>query len=117
MIFPSNRVRIMVATKPIDFRKGHDGLAALVKNELHKDPFTGTVFVFRSRRADRLKLLYWDGTGLVMAYKRLEEHTFTWPAIKDGVMNLGHTQFEALFSGLDWRRVRAVEARAPMAVE
>ena len=58
MIFPSNRVRIMVATKPIDFRKGHDGLAALVKNELHKDPFTGTVFVFRSRRADRLKLLY-----------------------------------------------------------
>ena len=126
MIFPSNRVRIMVATKPIDFRKGHDGLAALVKNELHKDPFTGTVFVFRSRRADRLKLLYWDGTGLVMAYKRLEEHTFTWPAIKDGVMNLCHAQFEALFvvsktrlrhDGLDWRRVRTVEARAPMAVE
>ncbi len=56
MIFPSNRVRIMVATKPVDFRKGHDGLAALVKNELHKDPFTGTVFVFRSRKADRLKL-------------------------------------------------------------
>ena len=129
VIFPSNRVRIMVATKPIarhwartngahgSLRKGHDGLAALVKNELHKDPFTGTVFVFRSRRADRLKLLYWDGTGLVMAYKRLEEHTFTWPAIKDGVMNLGHAQFEALFSGLDWRRVRAVEARAPTAVE
>ena len=58
MIFPSNRVRIMVATKPVDFRKGHDGLAALVKNELHKDPFTGTVFVFRSRKADRLKLIY-----------------------------------------------------------
>ena len=95
----------------------HDGLAALVKNELHKDPFTGTIFVFRSRRADRLKLLYWDGTGLVMAYKRLEEHTFTWPAIKDGVMNLGHAQFEALFSGLDWRRVRALEVRAPLAVE
>lgn len=72
MIFPSNRVRIMVATKPIDFRKGHDGLAALVKNELHKDPFTGTVFVFRSRKADRLKLIYWDGSGLVMAYKRLD---------------------------------------------
>lgn len=50
MIFPSNRVRIMVATKPVDFRKGHDGLATLVKNELHKDPFTGTVFVFRSRK-------------------------------------------------------------------
>ena len=52
-----------------------------------------------------------------MAYKRLEEHTFTWPEIKDGVLILGHALFEALFSGLDWRRVRAVEARAPMAVE
>lgn len=67
MIFPSNRVWIMVATKPVDFRKGHDGLAALVKNELHKDPFTGTVFVFRSRKADRLKLIYWDGSGVVLA--------------------------------------------------
>src|SRR3546814_14277267 len=95
MIFPSNRVRIMVATKPVDFRKGHDGLAALVKNELRKDPFTGTVYVFRSRKADRLKLIYWDGSGLVMAYKRLEEHSFTWPDIRDGLMSLNHAQFEA----------------------
>ena len=51
MIFPSNRVRILVATKPIDFRKGHDSLAAVVKNELRKDPFTGTVFVFRAKKA------------------------------------------------------------------
>lgn len=57
----------MVATKPIDFRKGHDSLSALVKNELRKDPFTGTVFVFRAKKADRLKLLYWDGTGLVVS--------------------------------------------------
>ena len=117
MIFPSNRVRIFVATKPVDFRKGHDGLAALVKNELKANPFTGTVFVFRSKRADRLKLLYWDGTGLVMTYKRLEEHTFTWPAIRDGVMKLSHAQFEALFDGLDWRKVRAIEARAPTVAE
>jgi transposase len=86
VIFPSNRVRIMVATKPIDFRKGHDGLAALVSSVLRKDPFTGTVFVFRSRRADRLKLLYWDGTGLVMACKRQEDARFTRPAINDGIM-------------------------------
>ena len=102
----------MVATKPVDFRKGHDGLAALVKNELHKDPGAGTVFVFLSRRADRLKLLYWDGTGLVMAYKRLEEHTFTWPAIKDGVMGLGHAQFEALFV-VSKTRLRRVEDAPP----
>lgn len=117
MIFPWNRVRIMVATKPIDFRKGHDSLAAMVKNELRKDPFTGTIFVFRARKADRLKLLYWDGTGLVMAYKRLENTTFTWPAIKDGVMALNHAQFEALFAGLDWRKVKALEARPPAAAE
>ncbi len=117
MIFPSNRVRIMVATKPIDFRKGHDGLAALIKNELHRDPFTGTIFVFRARRADRLKLLYWDGSGIVMAYKRLEEHVFVWPTVKDGVMTFNHAQFEALFAGLDWRRVRALQVRVPQTVE
>lgn len=117
MIFPSNRVRIMVATKPINFRKGHDSLAAMVKNELRKDPFTGTVFVFRAKKADRQKLLYWDGTGLVMAYKRLEEHTFTWAAVTDGLMLVNPAQFEALFAGLDWRRVRAIEAKTPEAVE
>ena len=117
MMFPSNRVRVLVSTQPVDFRKGHDGLAALVSSVLRKDPFTGTVFVFRSRRADRLKLLYWDGTGLVMAYKRLEEHSFTWPAVKDGLMLMNHAQFEALFSGLDWRRVKALETRPPAAAE
>ena len=80
-------------------RKGHDGLAALVQSMLQEDPFTGTVFVFRAKRADRLKILFWDGTGLVMAYKRLEETTFTWPVIKDGLMTLNRAQFEALFDG------------------
>ncbi|MBV0893186.1 IS66 family insertion sequence element accessory protein TnpB [Paracoccus sp. Z118] len=117
MIFPSNRVPVLVSTQPIDFRKGHDGLSAIVSSVLRKDPFTGTVFVFRSRRADRLKLLYWDGTGLVMAYKRLEEATFTWPAIKGGVMALNHAQFAALFAGLDWRKVKSLEARPPTATE
>lgn len=107
----------MVATKAIDFRKGHDSLAAMVKNELRRDPFTGAVFVFRARKAARPKLLYWDGTGLVMAYKRLEEHRLTWPAVRGGLLVMNHAQFEALFAGLDWRRVRALEARAPEAVE
>lgn|GEM_PF-4807590 len=64
-----------------------------------------------------MKLLYWDGSGLVMAYKRLEEYTFTWPDIRVDLMTLGHAQFEALFAGLDWRRVRSVETRAPTAIE
>ena len=116
-MLPAHKVRIMVATQPFDFRKGHDGLAALVQSVLKEDPFTGTVFVFRAKRADRLKILFWDGTGLVMAYNRLEEATFTWPAIRDGVMTLNRAQFEALFAGLDWRRVKALEARRPAAAE
>ena len=116
-MLPSHKVRILVATKPVDFRKGHDGLAALVQSALKEDPFTGTVFVFRAKRADRLKILFWDGTGLVMAYKRLEETTFAWPEVSDGVMKLNRAQFEALFAGLDWRKVRALEARRPAAAE
>jgi len=116
-MLPAHQFRILVATQPVDFRKGHDGLAALVQSVLKEDPFTGTVFVFRAKRADRLKILFWDGTGLVMAYKRLEEATFTWPAIRDGVMTLNRAQFEALFAGLDWRRVKALEARRPAAAE
>ena len=98
-------------------RKGHDGLAPLVKSVLQEDPFTGTVFVIRAKRADRLKILFWDGTGLMMAYKRLEETTFTWSAIRDGVMTLNRAQFETLFAGLDWRKVRALEACRPTAAE
>jgi len=63
------------------------------------------------------ELIYWDGSGLVMAYKRLEDHSFTWPAIKNGVMRLEPAQFEALFAGLDWRRVRPLEVAAPSAAE
>ena len=88
MIHPSHGVNIYVATKPVDFRKGHDGLAALVQSHLRKKPFDGAVYVFRAKRADRLKLIYWDGTGLVMAYKRLEQHVFKWPAIRDGDLRL-----------------------------
>ena len=72
MIFPSNRVGIVIATKPEDFRKGLDGLAAVLKSVLHQDPFTGTVFDVRTKRVDRLKPNYWDGAGLVTIYKGLE---------------------------------------------
>ncbi len=114
MMVPSYGVKIYVATKPVDFRKGHDGLAALVQNHLRHKPFDGALYVFRAKRTDRLKLIYWDGSGLVMTYKRLEDNHFKWPAIKDGVMRLDPAQFEALFAGLDWRRVSSVETRVPL---
>ena len=117
MLMPSQGVRILVATRPVDFRKGHDGLASMVQSALAQDPFTGTVFVFRAKRADRMKIFFWDGSGLVMTYKRLEENSFIWPAIRDGAITLNRPQFEALFAGLDWRRVRSLEPRRPAAAE
>ena len=72
MILPGQRLPIVVAMRPVDFRRGHDGLAATVQNELGLDPHSGLTVVFRSKRGDRIKVLVWDGTGLVLIYKRLE---------------------------------------------
>lgn len=113
MILLAGGVRVYVATRPIDFRKGHDGLAAVVQETLGLDPFCGTVFVFRSKRADRIKVLVWDGTGLVLAHKRLETGKFAWPKVAEGTMKLTPAQFSALFEGLDWRTVRAERRPRP----
>jgi len=107
--------RVLIATRPVDFRKGMDGLAALVKEHLRADPFSGTIFVFRAKRADRVKLIVWDGTGLCLFAKRLEQGTFRWPKIEDGTMRLTASQLAALIEGLDWTRVRELEVRAPTA--
>jgi transposase len=105
VIGPSGAVRVMLATRPVDFRKGMDGLAMLVREQLGADPFCGTVFAFRSRRADRLKLLFFDGTGVVLVAKRLEAGAFRWPKPGDGALRLTAAEMAALVDGLDWRRV------------
>ncbi len=116
MIGPSGVVRVMVATKPVDFRKGAEGLAALVREQMHTDPFSGVVYVFRAKRADRIKLIFWDGTGLCLYAKRLEDGEFRWPKVHDGVMRLTSAQLGALLEGLDWRRVHRVRhTRVPLA--
>ena len=74
----------MVATKPVDFHKGAEGLAALVREAMGSDPFSGAVYVFRAKRADRVKLVFWDSTGLCLFAKRLEDGAFRWPAIEEG---------------------------------
>ena len=66
-------VRVLIATRPVDFRKGADSLAALAKETLGQDPFSGAVLVFRSRRADRVKILVWDGSGLVLVWDAVRE--------------------------------------------
>ena len=105
---------MMVATKPVDFRKGAEGLAALVRDEMKADPFSGAVYVFRAKRADRVKLVFWDGTGVCLFAKRLEDGAFRWPRVEDGVIRLTAAQLSALLEGLDWRRVHeARETAAP----
>ena len=107
MIGPSGAVRVMLATRPVDFRKGMDGLAAVVREAMGADPFSGTVYAFRSKRADRVKIVFWDGTGVVLVSKRLEAGAFRWPKVGDGVVRLSAAEFQALFEGLDWTRVHA----------
>jgi len=116
VIGPEGTVKVLVATKPVDFRKGAEGLAALVKAEMHADPFSGAVYVFRAKRADRIKLIFWDGTGLCLYAKRLEDGQFRWPKVQDGAMRLTSAQLGALLEGLDWRRVHpARRTRTPLA--
>jgi transposase len=118
MLVPPGPVRVLMATKPVDFRKGMNGLAALVKEHLKQDPFSGTIFCFRSKGADRVKLVFWDGTGLCLFAKRLEGGRFAWPRIKDGVMRLSAAQLATLLEGLDWKRVHIVPRVArPEAVQ
>ncbi|AMY71693.1 IS66 family insertion sequence element accessory protein TnpB [Frigidibacter mobilis] len=82
MISPSGDLRVYVATRPVDFRKGIDGLALAVQETLGLDPFSGAAFVFRSKRADRIKVLIWDQTGIVLVHKRLEAAKFVWPRVQ-----------------------------------
>jgi transposase len=117
VIGPTGAVRVLVATTPVDFRKGAEGLAALVRETMKADPFSGAVYVFRAKRADRVKLIYWDGTGVCLFAKRLEDGKFRWPNMHDGVMRLSAAELSALLEGLDWKRVHAArETPAPISL-
>ena len=115
MIVVPAGMQVLVATRPVDFRKGADGLAALVREVLGADPFCGTIFVFRAKRADRVKILAWDGSGLTLFWKRLEHGAFKWPPITDGVMRLTSAQLAALVDGMDWSRLHARDVVRPTA--
>jgi transposase len=100
-------VRIFVAFEPVDMRLSFDGLAAKVQHVLQLNPYGGECFVFRSKSGERIKILYWDGVGFWLWYRRLEHGRFIWPAISEsGVLELTQAQLLVLMQGLDWRRVR-----------
>lgn len=113
MISAPAGTRIWVAAGVTDMRRGFDGLAALVQTQLQADPFSGHIFVFRGRRGDRVKLLWWDGDGLCLLAKRLEAGKFVWPQATDGAIALSPAQLSMLLEGIDWRRpLRSAPIRA-----
>ena len=101
-------VRIWLATAPADLRKSFDTLAELVRQHLQQDPLSGHVFVFRNRRSDRVKLLYWDEDGFVLVYKRLEEGRFCFPAAVEGQagVSLRAAELAMLLDGIDWQNAK-----------
>lgn len=101
-------VRVLLAARPVDFRKGPHGLTVLAAEVLGEDPFSGAVIVFRAKRADRIKIFVWDGSGLVLVWKQLPQGGFRWPPVTDGVMKLSAVEFAALFDGLDWTRMQTM---------
>jgi transposase len=101
--------RVYLACRPVDMRRGFDGLAAEVANVLRQDPYSGHVFIFRSKRGDYLKMLHWDGSGLCLFAKRLEKGRFVWPPIVDSTLVLTPAQLALLVEAIDWRRTVAPE--------
>ena len=128
MITAGAEIQVLVATRPVDFRKQADGLAAIVQAALGADPFCGAVYVFRSKRMDRVKLLWWDGTGICLMMKRLENGQFRWPPEAnvyrerqaltwDGMMKLSAVQLSALLEGVAWVQAERREVVRPSAVQ
>jgi transposase len=106
-------LRIFLAVEPADMRKGFDGLAQLVRERIAEDPLSGHLFVFRNRRRDRVKILYWDRDGFALWYKRLEKGTFRFPEAKGGRVEVTPAEMAAVLEGLDLARARRSPRFAP----
>lgn len=96
--------RIWIVAGVTDLRRGFAGLSGMVQTALEENPFSGQVFVFRGRRGDLIKVLWWDGDGLCLLAKRLERGRFVWPQAESGTVSLTPAQLAMLLEGIDWRR-------------
>ena len=104
MIGLPHGTRVWLGAGVTDMRKGMDGLAAIVQTTLAENPFSGHVFVFRGKRGDLVKLLWWSGDGMNLYAKRLERGRFIWPQASSGTVHLSSAQLSMLMEGIDWRR-------------
>lgn len=114
LTLPSS-VRVYLAAEPVDLRRGHDGLVAIVRNAWRLNPFEGHLFVFLGRRLDRVKILAWDRNGFVLYYKRLSQGRFRLPSIPTGAtrVEMDATTLAMLLDGIDVRHVRRPTAWSP----
>jgi transposase len=104
MLSLSAATRVFVALAPVDLRHGFNGLYAAVRERLQQDPLSGHLFVFTNKGRDRVKVLFWDGSGLWVCAKRLEKGRFSWPKGEGAAANLRTEELSALLSGLEVRR-------------
>ena len=108
MLSLAGSYRVFVASAPTDFRKAHDVLCALVRDQFGQDPFSGDLFVFWNGAKDRIKPLLWDRNGFWLLYKRLEEGTFPFARSADGArFEIDRAQFSMLLEGMEWRQAKS----------
>lgn len=112
--FPTN-TRIWIVAGITDMRRGFSGLSAMVQTALAQNPLCGHVFVFRGRRGDLIKVLWFDGDGLCLFAKRLERGRFVWPKTENGTVSLTRAQLAMLCEGIDWRHPLRT-AETPLAI-
>jgi len=96
--------RIWIVAGVTDMRRGFVGLSGMVQTALEENPFSGQVYIFRGRRDDLIKVLWFDGDGLCLFAKRLEKGRFIWPQATNGTVSLTPAQLSMLLEGIDWRR-------------
>lgn len=99
-------VRIFLSTQPADMRRSFDGLAAMVRESLREDPLSGHLYVFRNKREDRVKILYWDRSGFAIWYKRLEAGTFRFPTSNESRVRVDAAELALLLEGIDLGRAK-----------
>lgn len=100
--------KVWLAAGATDMRRGFDGLSAQVQTVLKADPLCGHVFVFRNRSGERVKVLWYDGQGMCLLYKRIDRSTFVWPRAASGTVSVTPAQLASLLEGMDWRLTRAL---------
>jgi transposase len=104
MLRVASGTRVFLACRPVDMRMGAPGLCAAVGRLLFEVPFSGNLFLFRSKRGNYLKMIYYDGTGICVFAKKMERHCFVWPRTEDAKAPLSAGQLGLLLEGIDWRQ-------------